>query len=118
MIILPEAEGLATETDPGIITYAPCGRKQQPYIYPDGTRSKPMGRNELISAVIVEVTGDARVRKQISSHLQVVRAKLAADPWCMYSSCNDLSTYRSHVMLTGLVSGRTAYLARRRKETQ
>lgn len=42
-----------------------------------------MGRNELISAVIVEVTGDARVRKQISSHLQVVRAKLAADPWCM-----------------------------------
>ena len=48
---------------------------------------KPCGRNELIARKIFDLTGAVRDRKQISSHIQVIKKFLEVDGnTCKYSS--------------------------------
>jgi hypothetical protein len=63
-------------TDIGIALcrHPPCGRTQE--IAPNEEHrenAKPLGRNELISNYILRNTGYVRDRKQVSSHIQVIK---------------------------------------------
>jgi transcriptional enhancer factor len=57
-----------------LVRYPPIGKKK--YII-DG---KPRGRNELVAEAIVNETGIPRCRKKVSSHLQVLKPKVAEQP--------------------------------------
>lgn len=50
----------------------------------DGPKDK-MGRNELVSDYIYWKTNEYRSRKQISSHIQVLKGKLSGNIDCQYS---------------------------------
>ena len=51
---------------------------------------KQCGGNEFITAHILKRTGTMRTRKQISSHIQVLKAKLSDNEACPYSLLNSL----------------------------
>lgn len=54
--------------------HPPCGRKQSKAPgEEDNEDAKPLGRNELIADYILRNTGEKRTRKQVSSHIQVLK---------------------------------------------
>ncbi|KAF2812848.1 uncharacterized protein BDZ99DRAFT_568162 [Mytilinidion resinicola] len=75
----------------GLVKYEPMGRRK---LLLDG---KPRGRNELVADSIEKDTGEARTRKQVSSHIQVLKDKLKDEPLVLkYMSKDDLSYRPRH----------------------
>ncbi|KAK4504041.1 hypothetical protein PRZ48_004956 [Zasmidium cellare] len=60
-----------------LVYWRPMGRRQIPH------KDKRRGRNELIADYIEELTGEARTRKQVSSHIQVLKPFVEGDPVIM-----------------------------------
>ena len=63
-------------TGVALVKYEPMGRKK----HAEGPENKLMGRNELIAKHIEEITGEHRSRKQVSSHIQVLKPWVKDDP--------------------------------------
>ena len=57
-----------------LVRFPPVGRTKRTQEDEYGRQmGKAMGRNEIIADYILQVTGEERIRKQVSSHLQVLR---------------------------------------------
>ncbi|KAF2219073.1 TEA/ATTS domain family-domain-containing protein [Elsinoe ampelina] len=84
-----------------LVRYPPCGRTQ--FSHPDINGGKKMGRNELIGHYIKVTTGVERHRKQVSSHLQVIRPYVVDKPALLGSliSQKDLPSWNKAQQLKG-----------------
>lgn len=67
----------ATNGVSALVEYPPMGRKKHLF------KEKQRGRNELIADWIEMATGQSRNRKQVSSHIQVLKPFVAHDPLIM-----------------------------------
>lgn len=91
----------ATDIDRiALITYPPMGRRKQLH------KEKQRGRNELIADCIEELTGEGRTRKQVSSHIQVLKPFVEHDSAIMKWLSKDdmqakMSRYHGHSYPTG-----------------
>ncbi|KAF2661889.1 hypothetical protein K491DRAFT_710317 [Lophiostoma macrostomum CBS 122681] len=75
----------------GLVRYLPMGRRK---LMLDG---QPRGRNELVSDSILKETGVKRDRKQVSSHIQVLKNILSGHPQLLaYMSTKDIGGKRRH----------------------
>ena len=72
-LLLGRADWILSE---GLIVYPPVGRMQQL-----SEAGKMQGRNELISDAIERWVGVKLGRKQVSSHIQVLKVKVKEDKW-------------------------------------
>lgn len=62
--------------------HPPCGRKKSKAPgEQNNDEAKAMGRNELIADYILRHTGDIRTRKQVSSHIQVLKPFVQNEPF-------------------------------------
>ena len=50
-----------------------------------GDEDKPRGRNEMISDEIQKLTGEYRSRKQVSSHIQVLKPMVKDDRFSQFA---------------------------------
>lgn len=74
LVVVVRLKRLTTRT--ALVEFPPMGRKMLKH----GSWPKARGRNELIMDYIKRTTGFDRDRKQISSHLQVLRPYIENDP--------------------------------------
>ena len=58
------------------VRYPPLGQQRTNL---HGDEGKPRGRNEMISDEIQKLTGEYRSRKQVSSHIQVIKPMVKGD---------------------------------------
>ncbi|WPH04891.1 Hypothetical protein R9X50_00778800 [Acrodontium crateriforme] len=83
-----------------LVKYPPMGRKKLWHI------DKLKGRNELVAHHIFELTGQERSRKQVSSHIQVLRPFLLHDPLIMKYVSNPENDKSSWAQGTNCAIGR------------
>lgn len=62
-----------------IVRFPPCWRERKPRL---GEDHGALGRNQLVADILERVTGHKRTRKQISSHLQVLKGYVGVDQFC------------------------------------
>ncbi|KAF4553497.1 TEA/ATTS domain-containing protein [Elsinoe fawcettii] len=88
-----------------LVRYPPCGRQQ--FSDPSINGGKKMGRNELIGHYIKVATGIERGRKQVSSHLQVIRPYVVDKPTLLASliSQKELSKWNRSQRQKGKPTG-------------
>jgi hypothetical protein len=60
---------------PALVYFPPIGRRKLACT----ADNKPRGRNELIAEKIQRWTGESRTRKQVSSHIQVLKPMVKDD---------------------------------------
>ena len=64
------------------VRYPPLGQQRT---IMHGDEDKPRGRNEMISDEIQKLTGEYRSRKQVSSHIQVLKPMVKDDRFSKFT---------------------------------